>query len=153
MHAAGLTASRIRQATGSRGFSETRILTHWEEVVGPMLARITRPQKVSFAREGFGATLTIVASGAHAPEVQMQLQDIRARVNSVYGYNAISRIRITQVDRHSGFAETEPAPYVAEPPELSREQVAELGLNNVNDEGLRAALESLSKSVLSRGKK
>lgn len=154
VHAAGLMGQQMRKATGSRGFSQARLLTHWEEVVGPNLAKITRPSKVSFAKEGFGATLTIFASGAHGPEIQMQLQDIRARVNAVYGYNAISRVRITQTDRAGlGFAEGQ-AEFIndAPEPELTLEDRASLGLDNVNDEGLRAALESLSKSVLTRQK-
>jgi len=137
-----------------QGFSQARLLTHWEEVVGPVLAKITRPSKVSFAKEGFGATLTLFANGANAPEVQMQLDDIRARVNACYGYNAISRVRITQVDRHGlGLAETQ-AEFVDDrpEPELSAQDKASLGLDNVNDEGLRAALLDLSKSVLTRSK-
>ena len=154
VHAAGLMGSQMRKATGSRGFSQARLLTHWAEVVGPTLAKITRPSKVSFAKEGFGATLTIFASGAHAPEIQMQLQDIRARVNACYGYNAISRVRITQTDRHGvGFAEDQ-ADFTHESPEpeLSQEDKDALGLDNVNDEGLRVALMTLSKSVLTREK-
>jgi len=151
VHAAGLTSFQIRKATSSRGFSEARLLTHWDEIVGPTLADVTRPSKVSFAKEGLGATLTILTSGARAPEVQMQLPDIRARVNAVYGYNAISRVRISQVDRHSEFAEA-PKPFVYETPELPAEELEALGLDNVKDEGLRDALESLSKSVLTRTK-
>lgn len=151
MHAAGLTSQQVRRATGARGFSESRLLTHWDEVVGPTLAKITRPAKVSFARGGFGATLTILTSGAHAPEVQMQLPDIRTRVNAVYGYNAISRVRITQTDRGAGFAEDQ-AEFVHEPAELPPEELEALGLDNVKDDGLRIALESLSKSVLTRKK-
>jgi len=110
VHAAGLMSGQMRKVTGARGFSQARLLTHWEEVVGPALAKITRPSKISFAKEGFGATLTIFANGANGPEIQMQLQDIRARVNACYGYNAISRVRITQVDRHGlGFAEEQAA--------------------------------------------
>ena len=152
VHAAGLMSGQMRKATGSRGFSQARLLTHWEEVVGPALAKITRPSKVSFAKEGFGATLTIFVNGARAPEVQMQLQDIRARVNACYGYNAISRVRISQVDRHGiGFAEDQADFTNDRPvPELSAEDEKALGLENVIDDGLRAALLDLSKNVLSR---
>ena len=154
VHAAGLTSEQTRKVTGARGFSQMRLLTHWEEVVGPSLSKITRPQKVSYARDGIGATLTIFASGAHAPEIQMQVQDIRARVNACYGYNAISRVRITQTDRASlGFAEDGAAFIHNQPtPELSKADREALDLDNVKDAGLRDALESLSKSVLHRQK-
>ena len=152
VQAASLAAPQMRKATGSRGFSQARLLTHWEEVVGPNLAKITRPAKVSFAKEGFGATLTILASGAHGPELQMQLPDIRARVNACYGYNAISRVRITQSDRSGlGMAEAQEA-FVDDKPkrELSEKELGSLGLENVKDERLRDALMDLSKSVLTR---
>ena len=149
--AGGLLASRVRTAGGSRGFSETRILTQWAEIVGPTLAAIARPAKVSYARSGFGATLTVVAQAAHGPELQMQLPTIRERVNACYGYNAISRVRITQVDRSAGFAEPQ-AKFTHDAPKPAPDpgKVATLGLNNVKDDGLRDALERLSTSVLTR---
>ena len=144
-------SGQVRRATGSRGFSKTRVLTHWAEIVGPNLANITKPAKVSFAREGFGATLTIFASGARAPEVQMQLEDIRARVNACYGYNAISRVRITQTDAENlGFAEDQ-APFDHNPrAEPDLESLETLDLGNVNDEGLRDALLRLGRNVLTQ---
>lgn len=151
-HAGGLLARRLREAGSSRGFSETRILTNWAEIVGPEIARIAKPAKVGFAKSGLGATLTIVASGAHGPELQMQVPTIRERVNACYGYNAISRVRITQVDRHAGFAEQQTAFDSPKPetPTADPTKVAALGLDNVKDDGLRQALEQLSTSVLSK---
>ena len=151
-HAGGLVATRVRRAGGSRGFSETRILTNWVEIVGPSLAAIARPAKVSYAKSGFGATLTVITQAAYGPELQMQVPTIRERVNACYGYNAISRVRITQVDKSGGLAEPAAAfahdTSDATPPDPQK--VEALGLDNVKDEGLRAALEQLSTSVLTR---
>lgn len=150
-HAAGLMGKNIRKATAKRGFSEARLLTSWAEIVGPSLSAITRPAKVSFAKNGLGATLLIYADGARAPEVQMQEPDILRRVNACYGYRAISRIRITQTDRHGlGFAEDQQAFVDDRDKAPDPEKMAALDLDNVKDDGLRAALESLSKSVLTR---
>lgn len=152
-HAGGILAQRVRAAGSARGFSEARILTNWEEIVGPALARFTRPCKVSYAKQGFGATLTVYAEGARAPELQMQLPMIRERVNACYGYNAIARVRITQTDRSSAAGMAEQAPafrHDVPPPEPDAKKLTALGLDNVKDGGLRAALESLSKSVLTR---
>ena len=149
VHAVSLMSGHVRKATGSRGFSKTRVLTHWAEIVGPNLAEITKPAKVSFAREGFGATLTILASGARAPEVQMQLEDIRARVNSCYGYNAIARVRITQTDASAfGFSEEQKPFEHVENRDATLEDLGSLDLENVKDDGLRDALLRLGKSVL-----
>ena len=149
--AGGLVDSRIQKTGAARGFAQMRLLTHWEEIVGVEIARIAQPQKVSYARKGFGAKLTLLAKPAHAPELQMQLPRIKERVNASYGYSAIADIRITQSGKASGFAEPangfihdQPAPSL--PPaeaEKLRADVAE-----VEDETLRALLESLGTNIL-----
>ena len=75
----GLVSKRIRNVTERRGFAETRLLTHWAETVGENMAAIARPVKISYAREGFGATLTVLADGARAPELQMMLPELKAK--------------------------------------------------------------------------
>lgn len=118
--AASLVAKRVRSGAESRGFAVARLLTHWPEIVGTETAAHTRPVKVSHGR-AFGATLTVLTDGAHAPLVQMQLPRIRDRVNAVYGFNAISRITVTQT-APQGFAEGQavfrpaPPPAPAAPP-------------------------------------
>ncbi|MCX8507920.1 MAG: DciA family protein [Rhodobacteraceae bacterium] len=152
--AAGLLRDRIRTAGESRGFVLSRLLTHWAEIVGEEVATRAQPVKVGYGKGGIGATLTLLVQGSAAPLVQMQLPSIQERVNGCYGYNAISRIHLTQT-ASLGFAEGQtpfaPAPKSALPPsdpavlraasDLSRE---------VQDESLRQALEALGEKVLSR---
>lgn len=150
----GLVQSRIREATEARGFSETRLLTHWEDIVGEQTAGMSRPIKVSYAKGGFGATLTLLTNGAFAPMVQAELPKIRERVNAVYGYNAISRIHVTQT-APTGFSEGRVAfsmPKKELAPELSKDVIAEAKImsDGVQDEGLRHALEQLAGTFLSR---
>lgn len=101
--AATLVAPELRKTAEKRGFAVARLLTDWPEIVGPETAAHTRPVKVSHGRD-FGATLTLLTDGAHAPLVQMQLPRLRERVNAVYGFNAIARIVLTQTAAQ-GFAE------------------------------------------------
>lgn len=148
----GLLTNRIRAASERRGFAETRLLTHWVEIVGQSIANIARPTKVSYAREGFGATLTVLTDGAHAPELQMLLPTLKDKVNACYGYNAISRIRITQVSEHA-LAELGPKfEHESAKPEkpLSTQHVEALksSLEPIGDAGLRRALENLGNNVL-----
>ena len=89
----GLLKAKIRAATETRGFAETRLLTNWKDIAGPATASICRPVKVSYGKQGFGATLTLLTTGANAPVLQMQLPKILSKVNSIYGYNAISKIK------------------------------------------------------------
>ena len=113
--AAALVAPDLRRAAEKRGFAVARLLTDWPEIVGPETAAHTRPVKVTHGK-GMGATLTVLTDGAHAPLVQMQLPRLRERVNAVYGFNAISRIVITQTAAQ-GFAEGQAQFRPAPPPQ------------------------------------
>lgn len=152
----GLLRTQIRAAGEARGFALTRLLTHWAEVAGADLALITRPVKMTYAKtEGMGATLILLVQSAHAPMVQMALPRLKERVNATYGYNAISRIALTQT-ASTGFAEGQ-AEFMAKPkadrqiaPEVqarAADQVAP-----IHDADLRGALERLAQNVLSRTK-
>lgn len=155
--ASGFLRDPIRQASESRGFAVARLLTHWPEVAGEDLARMTRPVKIGYGREGFGATLTLLVASAHAPMVQMQIPRLIEKVNAVYGYAAISRIMLTQtaatgfaegqatfayVQNAAQFAAQDAAPEISE---KARETAAP-----VADPGLRAALEALAQNILTR---
>lgn len=154
---ASLLTGRIRQASESRGFAQSRLLTDWAEVAGADVAAIARPVEVSYGRGGMGATLTLLTTGAQAPMLEMQKDQLRERVNAVYGYNAIARIRITQTAA-TGFADGQVAfehrpkdTTPAEPaPEMTK--AAAHVVAPVEDETLRAALERLGAHILTKEK-
>jgi hypothetical protein len=149
--ASGLLAHRIREAGESRGFAVSRLLTHWAEIAGPDMARVAKPVEVTYGRGEFGATLTLLTSGAQAPMVQMQTEKLRERVNAAYGYAAIAKIRITQTSS-TGFAE-DAAPFgAAENTDPQPETVAQAKAraSGVRDTDLREALSRLGAQVLSR---
>lgn len=150
--AASLVSSRVRTAGESRGFAVSRLLTHWSEIVGQDVAARARPVEVTYGR-GFGATLTLLTTGAQAPVLEMQKESIREKVNACYGYAAISKVRVTQTAL-SGFSEGRVAfehasdQKVAEDPELP-DAVRKIA-SNVGDEALRGALEKLGAHILSK---
>lgn len=158
--AAGLLRERIRTAGESRGFALSRLLTHWSEIVGDEIAARAQPVKVGYGRGkdkgegGLGATLTLLVQGSAAPLVQMQIPQIQERVNGCYGYNAISRIHLTQT-AGVGFAEGQ-SPFAArqksalQPPDPDLLQAASELSREIQDESLRAMLEALGEKVLSR---
>lgn len=147
----GLLQGQVRRASETRGFAQTRLLTHWVEIIGPEMARQCRPVEVSYSRGGFGATLVLLVSGALAPMIEMQKERLRERVNSVYGYNAIARIRLTQTTAH-GFSEPV-APFVAAPsrqPAPAELAKARKMTTDIADDDLRQALEHLAGNVISK---
>ena len=153
-----LVQGRIRHASESRGFAQTRLLTHWLEIVGADIAAIARPVNVSYGRQGFGATLTVLTTGAQAPMLEMQKEQLREKVNGIYGYNAISRIRITQT-APTGFAEGQasfdhrPKKQPPKAPDPAVTRTASQLAAPVGDTGLRDALEALGRNVLSKTKR
>ena len=152
-----LLSGQIRRASESRGFAQSRLLTQWTEVVGEEVAAISQPVEVSYGRSGVGATLTLLTTGANAPMLEMQKEQLRAKVNAVYGYNAIARVRVTQT-AVTGFAEGQ-AQFGAKPkaaaqsrdPVLREKAAAAAG--PVADDGLRAALAQLGENVLNKSKR
>ena len=152
--AAALVAGRVRAAGETRGFAVSRLLTHWAEVAGPDIARVCRPVDVSYGRS-FGATLTLLTTGAEAPMLEMQKETLRERVNACYGYAAIQKIRITQTAA-TGFAEGrasfEPAPKTTPGPAPITPRAVEAA-DGVADSDLRAALERLGANVISKTKR
>ncbi len=146
-----LLRREFRVAGEKRGFTVMRLLTHWAEIVGDDIARIARPEKVSYPKARLGATLTLLAPGPQAPILAMELEFIRERVNAVYGYSAISDILISQTtpadfERCAPVDEShrEPDPK----PDASALDRLREGVADVSDDGLRRALELFGESVL-----
>ena len=153
--ASNLLQPRIRAASEARGFAVTRLLTHWAEIVGEAVAGVARPVNVSYGRDGFGATLTLLTTGAQAPMLDMQKDQIRDKVNACYGYRAISRVRITQT-APTGFADGQVAfaaapKNIADPDPVIVAQAAEVAKGVTNTE-LRLALAALATNVLRKRK-
>ena len=151
--ASNLVASRIRTASETRGFAVSRLLTHWDDIIGADLCGMAKPIDVSYGKS-FGATLTLLVKGAEAPMVEMQKETIRERVNACYGYAAIQKVRLTQTAPR-GFAE-EQAPFEGAPKKpavtpAAREKAAQT-VEIVGDTSLRDALERLGANVISQSK-
>ncbi|MFP7569596.1 DUF721 domain-containing protein [Marivita sp. S2033] len=149
-----LLQTQIRKTSESRGFAQSRLLTHWSEIAGDDIAAISRPVEVRYGRGGLGATLTLLTTGANAPMLEMQKEALRAKVNAVYGYNAISKLRITQTAA-TGFAEGQVS-FQHRPKAEQRDispavtpQAQDMA-RGVEDDGLRSALERLASNVYSR---
>ncbi len=152
-----LLQGQINRLGESRGFAVSRLLTHWADIVGEETARTALPVKVSYSQGGFGATLTVLTTGAQAPILQAELPKIREKVNVCYGYAAISRIHITQT-APTGFAEGQvaftPAPDAKpRPPDPTIAAKAKDTAKGIDSGSLRTALEELGKNVLSRSKR
>jgi hypothetical protein len=147
-----MVAPHLEAAARRFGFAEARLLTEWDAIVGVDLAAATRPVKVTRGRgagAAAGGTLVVQAIGARGPEVQMMLPTLRQRVNAALGWAAIAHVRLTQAG--AGFAEPV-RPYAPPPPAPDPRRLEPLitEASSIGDDGLRGALETLARNVISR---
>ena len=92
-----LTKMAFRNTVGGRGFAEAGLITEWRAIVGPEVARMSRPVQLAFPRgERKGGVITIQCSGAAALELQHLKPQILDRINTHFGYAAVTEIRFRQ---------------------------------------------------------
>lgn len=83
---------------GKHGLVEMKILTSWKNIVGQELAQYSLPEKISFKKDSRddGVLHLIVSNGAFAVEIGHKTPIILEKINTFFGYNAVSKIKIIQ---------------------------------------------------------
>ncbi len=103
------------------GFPAAAILTDWAAIAGPEFAAFTAPERLKWPRSARsadenaaepGATLILRVSGAHALEVEHLRPLLIERINAMFGYRAVSDIRIVQAPLPRAKAEVRPVPRI-----------------------------------------
>jgi hypothetical protein len=128
------------QAYRKHGFAESRLLTDWQAVVGERLAEVCLPEKLS--RDG---VLTIRVSPSFGLELQHLEPKILERIATFFGHRAVSRLKLRQgeVERPRRAVRRESRPLTPGEDAALKEELAD-----VEDEGLREALDRLGRAVL-----
>ena len=148
-----LLKKNIQKASESRGFAQSRVLTHWSEIVGEEISSVSVPTKVSYKTDGLGATLTILTSGSSGPILEMQKEFIRTKINAVYGYNAVQKIKITQSSPLALIRKNENPQSVISKKNKRKVEIStslEKAVNEIDDKNLRQALEELAINVFTK---
>ena len=148
-----LLKKNIQKASESRGFAQSRVLTHWSEIVGEEISSVSIPTKVSYKTDGLGATLTILTSGSSGPILEMQKEFIRTKINAVYGYNAVQKIKITQSSPLALISKNENTKSVISKKNKPKVEIStslEKAVNEIDDKNLRQALEELAINVFTK---
>lgn len=125
------------------GFAEHRLLTEWRAIVGDELAACSVPQKLSVSRKQDGGTLYILVASARALELQHMQPVIMERIATYFGYNAITKIKLTQT---SAELFRKPRPTKKAETRAVSEKLKEL-VNGCEDEKLRNSLLSLGSLI------
>ncbi|MCC3303394.1 DUF721 domain-containing protein [Sneathiella sp. HT1-7] len=144
---ASLVGKSSKAALVKRGFAQADILTHWPAIVGPNLANFSSPEKLTYSRQGNkDATLRIRVAPGWAPEFQHFEPLVIERINSFFGYRAISRLQLIQapVKKPEVRKSAPPLPLTD-----SQKIWIETILTDITEPDLRKRLESVATSMLS----
>ena len=139
----GLAQKLTSGMAKGRSTSLVRLKADWPAVVGPELARTTRPDALLAGRGArAGKALRLKVSGAAALEVQHRSGQIVERVNAYFGHKMIDDVRIVQ----GVIAAPPPASRVVRPDPVLQKAVADRAAG-VQDPELRAALTRLGARI------
>ena len=131
----------------------TLLLGSWDEIAGEQFAGCSRPERIRWPRQdgpdetgaGFSpGLLTIACEGARALFLMHQEAELISRVNSFFGFRAISQIRIVQKAIHT----PDRKPKARQLDANEKRRLAGM-LAEVEDPKLREALERLGAGVIS----
>ena len=125
-----------RPAFRRRTPGTAQVLADWSAIVGPAIAAVTTPRRLS------GGTLTIACSGPIAMELQHLTGEVLGRINTHLGSQTVTALRFEQTLHRVPPARAVPAP--ADPAKLAAVESAVAAL----PEGeLRAALTALGRTM------
>ena len=89
--AVGRTKALAGHAFARAGFSDPTLVLRWADIVGPDVARVAEPYKLS---EGpYGGTLTLRAEPAASLFLQHQTRTLCERINAFLGRQAVAKLR------------------------------------------------------------
>ena len=84
---------------GKKGVIEMKILSEWKNIVGQDLAEHSLPEKISFAKDqrDNGVLHLAVTSGAFAIEISHNTPLILEKINTYFGYKAVTKIKTARL--------------------------------------------------------
>jgi hypothetical protein len=154
---ADLVGPTLADALKARGFATADIIGHWPDIVGARLAEHSQPMKIQWPprpkTQGpeappAPATLFLRVESAFALEVEMSAAQIVERINGVFGWRCVGKLRLRQGPvEHIERRERPGVPVLA--PGAAKKLDADLA--GIENPGLREALERLGRQV--RGQK
>ncbi|SCA57386.1 hypothetical protein MTBPR1_50142 [Candidatus Terasakiella magnetica] len=150
-----LTFDVIEPGLNQLGLVGANILRNWDKIVGSALAQNTRPERVTFPPKGrTNGTLFIKARQGFNTIIQHNSNQIVFRINSHFGFKAITEVRISKryYDESSTTGEKIAHNVLAariQPANELNPQTAKL-VNQIKDKEMKKAFEELGKLIKAR---
>ncbi|MBQ9089772.1 MAG: DUF721 domain-containing protein [Alphaproteobacteria bacterium] len=141
-----------QKVLGTRGFAGLDIIESWIDIVGEHIANGIRPEKLTFEKDSrTNGTLHVKsAGGAYAVLFEHQKPLIIEKINTFFGYPAVSKIHIMQGKLH--FPPLQETPIQRKP--LPRElKLLKEKTDCIADEDLRQKTYQIGLTLLKKEKK
>lgn len=142
----GLFTQRlVKPVFKSRGLMEGKIITHWPQIVGEKFAHMSFAEKITFpkgSRSEGTLHLNVTSSGALLFQYAQDL--ILERVNTFFGYKALSKLRMIHGLTLQGKAK------MPSPPKILTEEERvwlEKQIEGIEDIELRVYLQKLGEAI------
>ncbi len=143
----GMTVSRLTKPIfGNRGLADGTVAKEWCQIVGPMIAKHSRPDRITFAnRERHSGLLHLrVDHSAMATELQHLEPQLLERINGYFGFKAVAKMRFIHgplAEAPATDASVAPRPDPPQNPAVAKE------VTTIEDPELREALNRLGNAV------
>ena len=72
--------------------NQNHIFSLWSNLVGEKISRKSKPDRIKINRNGGGNILFIKLLGPYGPEISLQVEEIKEKINVYYGSNFISKV-------------------------------------------------------------
>tara|TARA_X000001036_G_scaffold387231_1_gene382836 strand:- start:1418 stop:1897 length:480 start_codon:yes stop_codon:yes gene_type:complete len=72
--------------------NQNHIFSLWPNLVGEKISRKSKPDRLKISRHGDGNILFIQLLGPFGPEISLQVEEIKEKINLYYGSNFISKV-------------------------------------------------------------
>jgi hypothetical protein len=143
----------IEPSARARGFVFSRLISQWQQIAGDM-ASWCQPVELRFNKsETRNGTLKLAIASGRGPEANQQAENMISRVNTAFGYAAVSRLTFVQTFQTKPLR---PEPPEVEPPDAQTRHNQSIWaldekLQQVKSPALRAALRRLGTPRDNRG--
>ena len=120
-----------------QGFAQNYIIENWETIVGPVFSEKSLPIKLHI--EKIGGYLVIACDGSTAIELEYLKEEIIEKINSYYGFAAVSRIKFQNI----------PVQNIKKNDNLKTDKISKFNTDSKNKENMEDdSLSNFEKAIL-----
>ena len=121
------------------GYNYSNIVDNWTKIVSKKISDACYPLTIKIGKEMKNGTLILNVEHGKEIEVEYEKNEIKEKINSFFGYNCISNVRLKivqeKLDKEKKFS-----------PKIKNLKEIEEKMKNVKNEKLRSSLEAFLKT-------